>query len=76
MPTYQHCVDCGSDVDPMYQSCPNCASLALEEVYISWDDWDDVMIEFGPDSEPCDHEWVPSHEGSDHYTCRFCGAWC
>lgn len=23
--------------------------------------------------EPCEHRWVPTHEGSDHYQCYWCG---
>lgn len=29
-----------------------------------------------PEFDECtDHEWVPSHEGSDHFVCRYCGKW-
>ena len=31
-----------------------------------------LMDDYQPD-EPCDHEWAPTHEGSDHFACIYCG---
>jgi len=38
-------------------------------------DFDEYLRRTGPElpDEPCEHEWAPTYEGSDHYACVFCG---
>lgn len=51
---YQHCVDCDNDCDVYYSSCPECGSLALEEV---WEDPDLDGVRHDPDNERGWIEW-------------------
>jgi len=49
--------------------CDTC--WMLEDIKANVDD--DVY--FNMPIEPCDHEWEPTHEGSDHYMCIYCGCY-
>jgi hypothetical protein len=74
---YHQCSGCENVCEIEYQYCKDCRYESdLEDLLddLDIDDYGDSYMLNMP-CVACDHEWIPTHEGSDHYTCRYCGVY-